>query len=185
MAVTPLQPRSAMPLPPLPAHVSPDLGAKAQAALRHLFGPNGQFKSTTQANAAMAILAQPASKASILCVLPTGAGKALLNMLPCLVEPTKVMVLVVPYVALTGDTVRRLKQFRIKCAEWKQIKTSYRSAIDRETRLVLVSAEEASSVEFLKFTKLLCSLNSLSLALCLMKPISSAPRRHTVHTGIH
>ncbi|ORX45549.1 hypothetical protein DM01DRAFT_327167, partial [Hesseltinella vesiculosa] len=52
----------AMSLPPLPAHVSPDLGAKALSALREIYGRSAEFKSTTQANAAMAILAQPASK---------------------------------------------------------------------------------------------------------------------------
>ncbi|KAK0303020.1 hypothetical protein LTR82_017684 [Friedmanniomyces endolithicus] len=74
----------------------------------------------------------------VVAILPTGAGKSLLFMLPCTLPDAGVTVLVVPLVSLRGDLLRRLRELRIDHIEWS-------SGERRESGLVLVTAEAAST----------------------------------------
>lgn len=55
----------------------------------------------------------------VVAILPTGAGKSLLFMLPCTLPDAGVSVLIVPLVALEGDLLRRIRNAKIDCIEWK------------------------------------------------------------------
>ncbi|KAK0886314.1 hypothetical protein LTR02_018222, partial [Friedmanniomyces endolithicus] len=66
----------------------------------------------------------------IVAVLPTGAGKSLLFMLPCTLPDAGVTVLVVPLVSLYGDMLRRVRAMKIDHLEWQP-------GEDREAALIL------------------------------------------------
>ena len=58
--------------------------------------------------------------AVLIVVLPTGAGKSVLFLLPA-VPPldTGVSVVIVPFVALIGDLVRRARTAGLDCLHWQ------------------------------------------------------------------
>jgi superfamily II DNA helicase RecQ len=58
----------------------------------------------------------------------------------------RITVLVVPLVSLYGDMLRRIKEMSIDHLEW-------RLGESREAALVLVSAEAASSKDFIKYAR--------------------------------
>jgi len=86
----------------------------------------------------------------VVVILPTGAGKSLLFMLPCTLPGTGITILVVPLVALRGDLLRRLRELQIDHIEWLL-------GEKRESGLVLVTAEAASTRDFLKYARALIS----------------------------
>jgi superfamily II DNA helicase RecQ len=53
----------------------------------------------------------------VIAILPTGAGKSVLFMLPCSFPSAGVTVLVVPLVSLRGDLLRRLTELKIEHVE--------------------------------------------------------------------
>jgi superfamily II DNA helicase RecQ len=52
-------------------------------------------------------------KEQVVTVLPTGAGKSLLFMLPYTLPDAQVTILIVPLVSLRGDLLRRMQALRI------------------------------------------------------------------------
>jgi superfamily II DNA helicase RecQ len=82
----------------------------------------------------------------VVAILPTGAGKSLLFMLPCTLPDARITILIVPLVALHTDMLRRVQEMKIDHLEW-QLGES------REAALVLVSAEAASSKDFMKYAR--------------------------------
>lgn len=84
----------------------------------------------------------------VVAVLPTGAGKSLLFMLPCTLPDAGVTILVVPLVSLRADLLRRLRELRIDHIEWLPGET-------RDSSLVLVTAEAASTKDFIKYARAL------------------------------
>jgi len=80
----------------------------------------------------------------VLVVMPTGAGKSLMFMLPTFCIETGVTV-VVPLISLRQDLMRRCKKLGISCAEWD------RHRPPDGARLVLVTAESAVKQFFQKF----------------------------------
>ncbi|KAM0714674.1 hypothetical protein Q7P37_003053 [Cladosporium fusiforme] len=90
----------------------------------------------------------------VVAILPTGAGKSLLFMLPCTLPDAGITVLVVPLVSLYGDMLRRLKEMSIDHLEWHPGES-------REAALVLVSAEAASSKDFIKYARRLIAEQKL------------------------
>ena len=84
----------------------------------------------------------------VVAVLPTGAGKSLLFMLPCTLPDAGVTILVVPLVSLRGDLLRRLEERGIKHLIWQPGER-------REAGLVLVSVEAASTKDFLTYAQTL------------------------------
>jgi superfamily II DNA helicase RecQ len=78
----------------------------------------------------------------IVAVMPTGAGKSMLFMLPAWVEPGGVTIVVVPLKALRKDMVYRCEKLGIRCAVW-----TGRIQPDSAS-IVLVTPEKAASEEF-------------------------------------
>ncbi|KAK3046026.1 hypothetical protein LTR09_012463 [Extremus antarcticus] len=78
----------------------------------------------------------------IVAVMPTGAGKSVLFMLPAWTEPGGVTIVVVPLKALQKDMVHRCERLGIRCAVW-----TGRNQPDSAS-IVLVTPGEATSEEF-------------------------------------
>ena len=53
----------------------------------------------------------------VVAVMPTGAGKSMLFMLPAWAEQGRTTIVVVPLVALWGDMARQCKELGILCTE--------------------------------------------------------------------
>ena len=86
----------------------------------------------------------------VVCILPTGAGKSMLFMLPCTLPDARTTVLIVPLVALCGDLMRRMRELRIEHIEWLPGEC-------RDAPLVIVSIEAAGSKDFHKYARVLIS----------------------------
>ncbi|KAK3070779.1 hypothetical protein LTR53_009840, partial [Teratosphaeriaceae sp. CCFEE 6253] len=80
----------------------------------------------------------------VVVVLPTGAGKSLVFMLPPTLTDPGITVLVVHSLALRGDLLRRLRELTIDPLEWLPGER-------REASLILATTEAASSRDFLKY----------------------------------
>lgn len=92
-----------------------------------------------------AVTAIQAGISPVVAVMPTGAGKSVLFMLPAWAEPGGTTVVVVPLIALRGDIKQRCSSAGIGCAEWDA-----RQQPDAEA-IVLVTPEAALSEEFTTF----------------------------------
>jgi superfamily II DNA helicase RecQ len=53
----------------------------------------------------------------VVAILPTGAGKSLLFMLPCTLPGAGITILVVPLVSLYVDMLRRVREIKIDYLE--------------------------------------------------------------------
>lgn len=78
----------------------------------------------------------------IVVVMPTGAGKSVLFMLPAFVQVGGVSIVVVPLKALRADMVVRCREVNIRCAVWE-----HGQAVDGAS-IVLVTPEKAVSPAF-------------------------------------
>jgi len=117
-----------------------------------LYGNDGMgWKSAEQEQALTTIMSWTEQ---VVAILPTGAGKSLLFMLPCTLPDAGITVLVVPLVSLRGDLLRRLRELRIDHIEWS-------SGERRESGLVLVTAEAASTKDFMIYARALIAQQEL------------------------
>ncbi|TKA60225.1 hypothetical protein B0A55_13169, partial [Friedmanniomyces simplex] len=91
----------------------------------------------------------------VVAVMPTGAGKSMLFMLPAFVEPRGVNIVVVPLKGLRKNMMDRCEALGIGCAVWNG-----RDAVDGAS-IVLVTPEKATSPEFGTFVGRLQQLRSL------------------------
>ncbi len=98
--------------------------------LKDLFGWKG-YKSLQQLEALIAILQ---GELLLTVILPTGGGKSLLFMLPTAAESEGITVIIVPFVSLVTDLVRRCKSYHLGVSVWKP------SQQDRE-RIIIVVVE--------------------------------------------
>lgn len=113
-------------------------------AARQLFQDDGMmWKSMEQEQALTAIMSWAEQ---IVVILPTGAGKSLLFMLPCTLPEAGITVLVVPLIALRLDLIRRLQGLGIDYLVWLPGER-------REAALVLVTIEAACSSDFLAYAQ--------------------------------
>ena len=85
------------------------------AQLRRIKGNKARFRGSQK----KAIEAIAAGHSPIVAVMPTGAGKSMLFMLPAWAEQGGTTVVVVPLISLRGDMMRRCKELGISCAEWQ------------------------------------------------------------------
>ncbi|KAI7349578.1 hypothetical protein KC320_g5979 [Hortaea werneckii] len=90
----------------------------------------------------------------VVAILPTGAGKSLLFMLPCTLPDAGITILIVVLVALHGDMLRRVREMKIDHLEWQPGES-------REASLILVSAEAVSSKQFMKYARRLITEQKL------------------------
>ena len=120
--------------------------------VRKLYGnKEAGWKSVEQEQALATIMSWTEQ---VVAILPTGAGKSLLFMLPCTLPDAGVTILIVPLVALHGDMLRRVREMKIDHLEWQPGES-------REAALVLVSAEAVSSKDFMKYARRLIAEQKL------------------------
>ena len=110
-----------------------------------------EWKSLEQEQAMTTIMS---GTEQVVCILPTGAGKSLLFMLPCILPDAGTTVLVVPLVALRGDLMRRMRELQIEHIEWLPGER-------RDAPLVIVSVEAAGTKDFCKYARVLIAQQKL------------------------
>ncbi|KAJ8651373.1 hypothetical protein O0I10_013105 [Lichtheimia ornata] len=132
---------------------------KALEGLHEYLGdPSATFTSSTQCTA---IAAAIEGVHSIMCVLPTGAGKSLVFAIPALMQAYgKITVIVVPLAALVLDHVDNLNARGIPCMIWHKNSTC-KLGIPNTMRIVVVSVEAAISTEFINALQVLHDTNRL------------------------
>ena len=121
------------------------------AQLQQMMGKTAEFRGV-QREAIQAIVA---GKSPVVSVMPTGAGKSLLFMLPAWAEQGGTTVVVVPLIALRGDMMRRCLGLGISCAAWDSRQQPDAAAV------VLVTPESAVSKEFVTFLNRLRAMRQL------------------------
>ncbi|KAK7947162.1 uncharacterized protein PG986_011483 [Apiospora aurea] len=124
---------------------------KADGALKTLLGNGARWRSAEQEDAARRVLALKGN-AVLIVVLPTGAGKSVLFLLPAVpAMHAGVSLVVVPFTALINDLVRRATDAGLDCLHWQPAEVEGRDEQARVARLVVVSADVATSSEFLAY----------------------------------
>ncbi|KAF2187528.1 P-loop containing nucleoside triphosphate hydrolase protein, partial [Zopfia rhizophila CBS 207.26] len=113
----------------------------AAVQLKRMMGKEAVFRGVQEE----AITAITAGESPVVAVMPTGAGKSLLFMLPAWAEQGGTTVVVVPLIALRGDMKQRCKRLGISCAEWEGRRPPDAAAV------VLVTPESAVSEDFMTF----------------------------------
>lgn len=111
------------------------------AQFKRLKGNKAKFRGVQK----KAIEAIVAGESPVVAVMPTGAGKSMLFMLPSWAEQGGTTVVVVPLVSLRGDMMRRCKELGILCAEWESRRPPDAAAI------VFVTPESAVGEDFATF----------------------------------
>lgn len=122
-----------------------------ESALQRMLGFGASFRGV-QKPALEAILR---GESQLLVVMPTGAGKSLLFMLPAFCAGDGVTVVVVPLIALRQDMVRRCQSLGISYLEWRPNRPETRASI------VLVVPETAGHSDFRTFLNRLKALQRL------------------------
>ncbi|KAK4906400.1 hypothetical protein LTR66_017719, partial [Elasticomyces elasticus] len=115
--------------------------SKLERELKRMMGKEAAFRGVQDE----AIKAITAGMSPVVVVMPTGAGKSMLFMLPAWVEQGGTTVVVVPLIALRGDMTRRCKELGIPCAEWEGRRQPDAAAV------VLVTPESAVGEDFMTF----------------------------------
>ncbi|KAK5994713.1 ATP-dependent DNA helicase tlh2-like protein [Cladobotryum mycophilum] len=110
--------------------------------LRTLIGPTSTWRSAKQMESMRTILSLRGEQ-SVICVLPTGAGKSLLFMVPAIMSGGGTSVVVVPFAALMADLVDRARQMGVDVIEFRPTTNSVRESLPRAARMVVVSADTA------------------------------------------
>jgi hypothetical protein len=114
--------------------------------LKRMMDNSAEFRGVQEA----AIKAITAGESPVVAVMPTGGGKSLLFMLPAFAEQGGTTIVVVPLIALRGDTKQRCKKLGVSCVEWESCRPPDTAAV------VLVTPESAVGEAFATF------LNQLS-----------------------
>jgi RecQ family ATP-dependent DNA helicase len=122
-----------------------------KAALQRMMGGQARFRGVQE----KAIQAIVAGESPVVAVMPTGAGKSMLFMLPAWAEQGGTTVVVVPLIALRGDMTRRCKALGISCVEWEAMHPPDGAAV------VLVTPESAVGEAFATFLNRLRALRQL------------------------
>jgi superfamily II DNA helicase RecQ len=102
---------------------------------------DAQFRSPQQE---MAVRAAAAKETPLVAVLPTGGGKSLIFIVPAMLSGAGVTIVVAPYAELKRQLVTRCLEAGLECKHWPEARDSW-------PRVVLVSAEAASSDDFLQW----------------------------------
>jgi superfamily II DNA helicase RecQ len=106
-----------------------------------MIGNSAEFRGIQEA----AIKAITAGESPIIAVMPIGAGKSLLFMLPAWAEQGGTTIVVMPLIALRGDMKQQCKKLGISCTKWESRHPPDAAAI------VLVTPESAVGEEFATF----------------------------------
>ena len=126
-----------------------DLEGAMRAGLERLLGAGAEWRSAEQAEAAWTILGPQGREEPVIVVLPTGAGKSILFMLPAVMRGTGTSVVVVPFVALADDLTERARLAGVDCIHFRSSSSRPgQETVPRVARLVVVGAETATGPEF-------------------------------------
>lgn len=121
------------------------------SGLRTLLGPEANWKSSEQAECCRTIL-QLQGEQTAICILPTGAGKSLLFFVPAILGSGGINIVIIPFVALIEDLVKRARTMGVDCIQFKPGLRTGREGPPRAARLIIVSADIAVTPEFAVFT---------------------------------
>ncbi|VTT58917.1 unnamed protein product, partial [Fusarium fujikuroi] len=125
--------------------------------LRTLLGPKATWRSEKQAESMRATMSRKTDQTAI-NVLPTGAGKSILFMVPVVMQLTGTSIAVVPYVALMAGLLTRATAMGVDCIQYRTSMSAGRGEVPRAARLVVVSADIVSSDQFFGYADgLLCA----------------------------
>lgn len=128
--------------------------------LRTLMGPTSTWRSAKQRESMQAILSLRGDQGAI-CILPTGAGKSLLFMIPAVMPDRGTSVVVVPFAALKLDLLQRGQELGVDIIEYKASRVSAREQLPRVARMVVASADTVSVDSFLAYVEALRSAGQL------------------------
>ena len=103
------------------------------------------------------MLAVTSRHEQVVVVLPTGGGKSLLFMLPCVLPDAGVTILVLPLVSLRGDLLRRVRKLGIGHHVWSADEPERGSTAS----LVFVTVEAAATTKFRSFASTLAAKQAL------------------------
>jgi superfamily II DNA helicase RecQ len=139
-----------------------DAAAELDGALQRLLGRTAGWRTDEQQDGMRRIVAMKKGEALIV-VLPTGGGKSIFFMLPSMMESERggVSVVVVPFVALIDDIVRRARDLGIDCLRWASAAAQAREHPQRVPQLLVVSADVAGTDEFVVHADMLRSQGRL------------------------
>jgi superfamily II DNA helicase RecQ len=132
-----------------------------QRGLEQLVGPQAVWKIPEQGQAMEAIMNLTKGQ-TLMVVLPTGAGKSFLFMLPALLDDAGTNIVVVPFSALMDDLVDRARQAGIDCIRWKPGRLQGREQSVRAARMVVVSADVEEIEQFRNYVDSLRSRKLLN-----------------------
>lgn len=119
--------------------------------LRKLLGPNATWRSPKQEES-MKTNMELLDGQSAINVLPTGAGKSILFMLPAVLADGGTSIVVVPFVSLVDDLLTRARAMGVDCIQFKTSLSCGREGMPRAPRLVIVSADVVSNAEMIAYT---------------------------------
>jgi superfamily II DNA helicase RecQ len=120
--------------------------------LKGMMDDKAEFRGVQEA----AIEAITAGESPVVAVMPTGAGKSLLFMLPAFAEQGGTTIVVMPLIALRGDMKKRCKKLGISCVEWERRHPPDAAAV------VLVTPESAVGEAFATFLNRLQATRQLN-----------------------
>jgi superfamily II DNA helicase RecQ len=123
------------------AEKTPSRDAILKALRVALRDDHAQFRSPQQEEA---VRLAASKETPIVAVLPTGGGKSLVFMIPAMLPGAGVTVVVAPYAELKRQLVSRCVDVGLDCKQWPQARDSW-------PRVVIISAEAASSDDFLQW----------------------------------
>lgn len=112
-----------------------------QALRTVLRDDHAQFRTAQQEEA---VRLAAAKETPLVVILPTGGGKSLIFMVPAMLSGSGVTIVVAPYAELKRQLVTRCIDAGLDCKHWPEARDSW-------PRVVLVSAEAASSDDFLQW----------------------------------
>lgn len=142
---------------PIDVKGDPDTEDTMDDGLRQLFGPEGTWRSEKQ-RASMDVIMGLRAGESMISILPTGAGKSVLFMVPAVLREGGISIVVVPFLALMDDLVERAGTMGVDCIRFRATLSSGRDGLPRAARLVVVSADIVSTPEFSAYADgLLCT----------------------------
>jgi superfamily II DNA helicase RecQ len=122
-----------------------------QGAQRLFQDTKFEWRSPEQERAATTVMS---GAEQVVAILPTGAGKSILFLLPCTLPSAGVTIVVVPLVSLRADLLRRIAKLGIEHVVWAE-------GEQRDAPLVLVSTEAACTKAFLIYAQRLVTAQAL------------------------
>jgi hypothetical protein len=101
------------------------LESQALTALQNVIGPQATFSNAEQEHVLKVILNSGNPARSLVMVSPTDGGKSLTFMGPASLPMAKTTVVILPFVALMEDMLRRCQFMGVPCAQWRPNQPRY------------------------------------------------------------